>query len=223
MTIDNIRLTNARALAETLAKGRGQQAKFADLVGITRQLTNNYIGPNPTKRIGDEMARTIEEAFDRRRGWLDERHDDDVTSLVGDVVEVRALDVHAVLGAGRPADFPVRQINVSRAWARDHLRGVVADQLATASTAGAAGDVLPPESTVLIDCGATALRRDGVYLLGQRRGTSAAVWCRNVRRQLDGRFSIVDSAGETVQVEKMAELGLVVLGRVLAVLEIRLL
>ena len=63
--------------AETLAKGRGQQAKFADLVGITRQLTNNYIGPNPTKRIGDEMARSIEEAFDRRRGWLDERHDDE--------------------------------------------------------------------------------------------------------------------------------------------------
>lgn len=225
MTIDNIRLANARALAATLAKERGQQAKFAEHVGITRQLVNNYIGPNPTKRIGDDMARAIERAFQKPHGWLDERHDSDRTNLSRDSVAISPLGAGGILGAGRLGallDTTVQQMNVSRDWAKQHLKGVVSDYLAIASVTGdSVGDVLPAGATVLVDRGASDVRADGIYMLGRERG--AGVWFRNVKRELDGTLAISGGPGgaEVTRTKSINELGIVVLGRVVATLELK--
>lgn len=54
-----IRLDNARMLAEQC----GSMAEFARRIGRSSAQVNQIIGPNPTKKIGESLARTIEKAF----------------------------------------------------------------------------------------------------------------------------------------------------------------
>lgn len=70
MTSDEIRRKNMRDLAEKA----GSKAKFSRKADIPAQLVQNYIGKNPTKSIGPEIARKAEAAFELPRGWLDNDH-----------------------------------------------------------------------------------------------------------------------------------------------------
>jgi hypothetical protein len=70
-TCTEIRRENAQALAKE------GPAEFARRVGMTGQQANQIIGPNPTRGIGDNMARKIEEAYGRDVGWLDNLHSSD--------------------------------------------------------------------------------------------------------------------------------------------------
>ena len=226
MTIDNIRLANARALAQTLTTGRGQKIKFAELLGMSKGLVNNYIGPNPTKQIGDEVARRIERAFRKPHGWLDERHDNERTNLGKDAVAISGHDFGGPLGGGMfgslLAPSVVQQMSVSREWARQNLQGSVSDHLAIASVTGdSVGDVLPAGTTVLVDRGASSVQADGVYMLGRGRGEG--VWFRNVKRELDGTLAISGGEGgkDVTRTKSVDELGIVVLGRVVATLELK--
>ncbi len=70
LTIEESRVNNARLLA----KEAGGQSKLAAKLGKSRQLINHYIGKNPIKKIGSEMAREIEIAIGLGSGWMDEFH-----------------------------------------------------------------------------------------------------------------------------------------------------
>lgn len=67
-TIKDIRLTNARAL---MNEG---PAEFARRIESTTQQVNQIAGPNPTRGIGDKIARRIEASFGMPIGWLDVEH-----------------------------------------------------------------------------------------------------------------------------------------------------
>lgn len=69
MQIHEIRLTNARDL---MKESRLSRTDFAEKVGLSYNLLSQYIGKNPTKNIGDETARKIEDAFGKPKGFLDQ-------------------------------------------------------------------------------------------------------------------------------------------------------
>lgn len=69
--INDIRLTNARDLASTYCTSL---AKFADRVDRAPTQISRIMGKNPTKNIGDKMARHIEKSFNKESGWLDQIH-----------------------------------------------------------------------------------------------------------------------------------------------------
>lgn len=68
--ISQIRLENARTLAEQ-AGGTGE---FASRIDREPTQASRFMGKNPSKNIGDRMARHIEEKFGKPRGWLDTDH-----------------------------------------------------------------------------------------------------------------------------------------------------
>jgi phage repressor protein C with HTH and peptisase S24 domain len=67
-TVKEIRRENARALATD------GPAEFARKIESTTQQVNQTIGPNPTRNIGDILARRIETAYSLPTGWLDVEH-----------------------------------------------------------------------------------------------------------------------------------------------------
>lgn len=67
-TVKDIRRDNARSLATD------GPAEFARTIESTTQQVNQTIGPNPTRNIGDLLARRIEAAYAKPVGWLDVDH-----------------------------------------------------------------------------------------------------------------------------------------------------
>ena len=68
--ISTIRRTNALSLAEK----EGGTGAFASRIDREPTQVSRLIGSNPTKNIGNKLARHIEECFDLPRGWLDLLH-----------------------------------------------------------------------------------------------------------------------------------------------------
>jgi phage repressor protein C with HTH and peptisase S24 domain len=60
--------------ARHLASQAGSPAEFGRKTGMSDSQVSQLIGENPTKNIGNKIARRIEEAFDKNAGWLDAVH-----------------------------------------------------------------------------------------------------------------------------------------------------
>jgi SOS-response transcriptional repressor LexA len=67
--IYEIRLENARRLQADM-----KQSDFAEKIRRAQTQVSRFMGKNPTKRIGDDMARHIEECFGLATTWLDMQH-----------------------------------------------------------------------------------------------------------------------------------------------------
>lgn len=77
LRIHQIRLANTlRLLDETKLKRKDLSEKAE----IGYSLLSQYIGKNPTKNIGDEVAERIEKAFDKPKGYLDQNFELDSMS-----------------------------------------------------------------------------------------------------------------------------------------------
>ncbi|MFC3457215.1 LexA family protein [Massilia haematophila] len=70
MTREEIRRENARKLAASC----GGKAALGRLVKMDPSQVSQLIGPNPTKNIGNSIARRIEQAFELPANWLDAPH-----------------------------------------------------------------------------------------------------------------------------------------------------
>lgn len=66
-TTSEMRRDNTRALADKFSS----RAKFADFLDKTPAQINHIIGKNPFRKIGDSLAREIEEKCGMPSGWLD--------------------------------------------------------------------------------------------------------------------------------------------------------
>lgn len=78
MTREELRRENARKLAS----GKGGKADFARVVSMEPSQVSQLIGPNPSKNIGNSIARRIEQAYKLPEGWLDVEHSE--TRMPGD-------------------------------------------------------------------------------------------------------------------------------------------
>lgn len=70
--IEVIRRENTKKL---IADNGLTRQEFADKAKINYGLLGHYIGKNPSKAIGDEVAQRIEAAFNKPANWLDHEHD----------------------------------------------------------------------------------------------------------------------------------------------------
>ena len=69
--IEVIRRENTKKL---IADSGLTRREFADKAEINYGLLGHYIGKNPSKAIGDEIAQRIEVAFNKPANWLDHEH-----------------------------------------------------------------------------------------------------------------------------------------------------
>lgn len=115
-TIQEIRRENARSLA---AKAGGSAA-FAERVDLSESRVSQLIGKNPTKSIGHNTARRIEQAFNVPEGWLDALNEDaglgnaataepataprtaTLSDLSNKGIEPKSRTATSALGAARP-------------------------------------------------------------------------------------------------------------------------
>jgi len=77
MVIDEIRRENARSLLES--ECQNSAAEFGRRIDRSDAQVNHLVGPNPSKKIGHKLARLIESTFSKPRGWLDARHQADLS------------------------------------------------------------------------------------------------------------------------------------------------
>ncbi|MEK6199884.1 MAG: LexA family transcriptional regulator [Psychrobacter sp.] len=80
-SIESVRRENVKNLMQQNNMTRTELSQGAN---INYALLGHYIGKNPTKAIGDETARKIEEYFSKQLNWLDHEHtqNDLVDSIV---------------------------------------------------------------------------------------------------------------------------------------------
>lgn len=86
MTNADIRRENARQLASDC----GGMAAFGEKLDMTPSQVSQLIGKNPSKNIGNSIARRIEDAFNKERGWLDLHHaapDQEAVSAAAELFE----------------------------------------------------------------------------------------------------------------------------------------
>lgn len=101
-TTKEIRRDNARKLRD----GVGGNTYFATLIDREATQTSRFMGDNPTKNIGDDMARHIERCFDLPRGWLDKEHQATNVAKVDNVsdtessADIRTVPVISWIQAG---------------------------------------------------------------------------------------------------------------------------
>lgn len=88
-TIDEIRRDNALALADAI----GGNTVFAEKIDRETTQVSRFIGKNFTKKIGDDMARHIEECFGLERGWLDQNHKQSVQESPAQYIAARQNEV----------------------------------------------------------------------------------------------------------------------------------
>ena len=76
--IEVIRRENVKKLMKINSMSRNDLSEGAD---INYALLGHYIGKNPSKAIGDEIASRIEQYFDKPSHWLDHEHDSNQLEL----------------------------------------------------------------------------------------------------------------------------------------------
>lgn len=106
MDIYNIRLTNALILIERA----GSRTKTAERLEMSYNLLNQYLSANAKKRIGDQLARKFEKAFDLAEYAMDQPIRTTADVALMDDVQTSALSVDAhlryvpVIGAIMPTE-----------------------------------------------------------------------------------------------------------------------
>lgn len=184
--ITSIRRTNALVLADQA----GGPGAFAARIDREPTQVSRLIGSNPTKNIGNRLARHIEESFGKPSGWLDLVHEgraavsearaesnaewlgpmdpwSDETALEEDEVEVPLYkEVELAAGAGRTEvrAVPGRKLRFSYAT----LRAAGVDP-AAAICAQLTGNSMEPlimdGSTIGVDTGMTNVVDGEIYAL----------------------------------------------------------
>lgn len=86
-TIYEIRLDNARIIESAISR-----PAMAEKMDMGYGLLSNYIGKTPKKNIGDDVARRMEDAGGKPKGWLDQNHE--AREITPDDWQ-RLLDAHA--------------------------------------------------------------------------------------------------------------------------------
>lgn len=90
-TNDEIRRENARSLRDSA----GGNKFFAGIIDREPTQISRIIGKNPSKNIGDDLARHIEKCFSLPAGWLDQEHGSSTSCKIREVSDTE-LNIHLV-------------------------------------------------------------------------------------------------------------------------------
>lgn len=117
--IAEIRRENIKSIIQELKLSRQE---FAQLVEISYPLLGHYIGKNPIKKIGDDIARKIELMTNKPVNWLDNNHshsnDVDSSKLIPVITWIEASNFTSGSSVLNPIQFfPVTTSVPSNAFA----------------------------------------------------------------------------------------------------------
>ncbi len=149
LTIDAIRRQNSR----TLADSNGSRAEFARRIDRPATQVSRFMGNRPTVKIGDELARTIEQAHNIERGWLDNVHEQ---QPVRDPDQVPLVDWDMI----KP-DTPAAS-NTLVTCPVAHGPGTFATQIVGTAMQRPQGICYPERSTVFVDPTASIKNGDAI-------------------------------------------------------------
>lgn len=93
-TIDQIRLDNARFLAEEI----GGNTQFSEKIDRETTQVSRLIGKNATKQIGDNMARHIEVCFGLPTGWMDQNREGKIEETPASYTTASHVPVYSLTG-----------------------------------------------------------------------------------------------------------------------------
>ena len=171
MTINEIRIDNARSLAKTL----GSNSAFGQRLGMDNSQVSQLIGKNPKKNIGDSIARRIEEAFGKARGWMDVGHGTTLEISTyekndesEDVAILQYHETGGAMGTGvilRDQPGEIHSWHVSPEWIAKNVRSHTgAANLCIVTGFGDSMQPLyNPGDPLLVDRGVTSAEHDGIY------------------------------------------------------------
>jgi len=112
-TNDEIRRDNARKLRDSA----GGNSSFASLIEREPTQVSRVIGKNPTKKIGDDLARHIEKCFDLPDGWLDKEHQATNITSAPDVTDtelaIKMVPVISWVQAGAWTEIGYSEVDLS--------------------------------------------------------------------------------------------------------------
>lgn len=221
-TVEMTRLANARRLC--VHEAGNSMAEWGRRVGATnRQQANNWIGKNPAKAISSETARRIEAGFGRPVGWLDQEHGEGAP--LGPEISIGAMPRPRQAPSASPlTEASIDSMTVSREWLRRHVGARAAEHMAVATVTGdAMRETLPEGSVVLVDRAVSAVRDDGIYMLGRSAAQESPPLFRRVSRKLDGTYLVTaeNTAIPPESIRDWRSAKLLVLGRVVVAMEVR--
>jgi hypothetical protein len=104
-TSRQIRYENARSLAVDGPADFARKLSDVSEKPVSNQQVNSIIGPNASRGIGDDIARRIEQAYEKEEGWLDHEWDDkagisEANSPLSDEAKSLILCVERLDGTG---------------------------------------------------------------------------------------------------------------------------
>lgn len=108
MDIHQIRHRNVRILVRQLEREAGKtgvraggMTMLAAKLGKSSAQVNHFASEKPSKKLGDQVAREIEQAFGLEYGWMDWPHADDEEPATGSQSQPARLDPDIVGGVAR--------------------------------------------------------------------------------------------------------------------------
>lgn len=214
MDIYEIRRQNLRSLVT--GRFNGKIAAFADAIDrapsyMSRCLTGK---PEHRKRVGEELARLIEDRLALERYWLDRQETLEVTGLPAplahkitsyrQVIEVPRYDIAGSMGPGTEApemNMVVENMSLDANWVRNNLTYTKIDNLKLIS---GRGDSMAPTirsgDALLVDSGVNTVEDDAIYFFLMR----GKLQIKRIQRGLDG-LTIISDNGQYPPIEVPGE------------------
>ncbi|EJD6109766.1 S24 family peptidase [Morganella morganii] len=182
METKEIRRANLRALIKEFADKGVNRAKFAEMIGIPAAQLSQIGSDNPTRNIGDIIARRIEESLNLRNGWMDNIHaaasesdsikDNFILHNIGDnntvqTYRISQLDLEYSCGGGRlNSEYPdiVKAVEIDPDYAKKMFGGRKASSLGLVTAVGDSMlGTIDPGSLVVLDVTVRSFLSDGIY------------------------------------------------------------
>lgn len=177
-SIEAIRRENIKKL---MRKHGLTRQEFAKRSGVNYALLGHYIGKNPSKAVGDEIAERIEVAFNKPKNWLDHDHDHDqdgvnaiktsqsvvVTASTEGLVEIPIYSVYFCCGNGN-GECEFEEVKGTRAFSPSFFsdRNINPDNFKLVCAAnGSMSPYINDGDEVGIDIGDTDIHDGGVYAI----------------------------------------------------------
>ena len=185
METKDIRRINLRALLSEYTSNGLTKAEFAELLGVTPSQLSQTTSAKPVRNIGDMLARRVEDAFGKPKGWMDSIQSEaadnpsktgqsgnyNLQNLSGNYTDhtyrIEQLDVEISCGGGRMnSDYPeiIQSIEIDPEYAKRMFGGRPASSLKITTAVGDSmrGSVEPGELVVL-DVTVSRFVSDGIY------------------------------------------------------------
>ncbi len=182
METKDIRRMNLRSLISEYASKGINKAIFAERAGLNPAQLSQISGDNPSRNIGDVIARRIEVSLGLTNGWLDNIHQSNLTETINKdnyllksisdkdtdhAYRIDQLEMEYSCGGGRlNNDYPdvVKAVELEPEHAKRLFGGRNANALRIVTAVGdSMRGTIDPGSLVIVDITTTKFISDGIY------------------------------------------------------------